>query len=167
MILIISGTNRHGSNTHKVAKTYEKLIQEQGVPVQLLSLEFLKNIKKDADFIKIEADLLIPSKKMMILAPEYNGSIPGVLKLMIDLSDISKVFYHKKIALTGVSDGRSGNLRGLDHLTNILNYLKVQVMPDKIPISVVSSLLDETGTFLEDAATLKVIKTQITEFINF
>lgn len=166
MILIISGTNRIGSNTLKVAKHYEKQLQEKGENVQLLSLEDLKSIHKEESFIAMEEAFLKPATKFIILSPEYNGSFAGVLKLLIDLSDIKSVWYGKKTALVGVANGRAGNLRGLDNLTNMFHYMKVNVLPNKLPISVVSTLLHEDGT-LKDEGTIKAIDTQIEEFLNF
>jgi chromate reductase, NAD(P)H dehydrogenase (quinone) len=166
MILIISGTNRVGSNTLKVAKHYEKILKTKGETVEVLSLESLKSLHKDEVFTQIEETYLKPAEKFIILSPEYNGSIAGILKLMIDLTDLKNVWYGKKAALVGVANGRAGNLRGLDHLTNMLHYIKVNVMPNKLPISVVATLLNEDGSF-KDEGTQKTIEAQIDEFIKF
>jgi NAD(P)H-dependent FMN reductase len=47
--------------------------------------------------------------------------------------------------MVGVAAGRAGNLRGMEHLTNIFNHLKMNVLHLKIPISDVSNQLDENG----------------------
>jgi chromate reductase, NAD(P)H dehydrogenase (quinone) len=167
MILIISGTNRKGSNTLKVAKHYEQILIQKGEKVQLLSLEEMKQIHKDYIFIKLEKEFLIPATKFIILSPEYNGTFPGILKLMIDLCDLKTVFYGKKAALVGIANGRAGNLRGLDHLTNALNYIKVNVMPNKLPISGIAGLLHETDNLVTHNATVDAMTVQIDEFINF
>ncbi len=60
-------------------------------------------------FLKIENEILIPTQKFIFIIPEYNGTFPGVLKAMIDNSDIIR--YHKKAILTGVSSGRAGNFK--------------------------------------------------------
>ncbi len=167
MILIISGTNRKGSNTLKVAKHYEQILKEKGEKVEILSLEEIKHLHKDETFIKLENDYLIPATKFIIIAPEYNGTFPGILKLMIDLCDLKSVFYGKKAALVGVANGRAGNLRGLDHLTNILNYIKLNVMPNKLPISGIASLLHETDNLIVHVPTVDSMTAQIDEFIKF
>jgi NAD(P)H-dependent FMN reductase len=166
MILVISGTNRVGSNTLKVAKHYVTILEQKGQNVRLLSLEQLNSIERNTHFEQIENDLLIPATKLLILSPEYNGTFSGILKLTFDLSDVKQVFYGKKAAIVGIANGRAGNLRGLDHLTNILNYMKVNVMPNKLPISSVSSLIDLQDN-IKDVATLKVIEEQIDAFINY
>ena len=163
---IVSGTNRTGSNTEKIARHYQQLLQSKGITPQFISFVDWKYIHKTPEFIQLENDILIPTHKFIFVSPEYNGSIPGVLKLMFDISDYKKVWWGKKALLTGVATGRAGNLRGLEHLTGILHYLKVVVHPNKLPISLVDKLLDAAGN-IQDAATVNAIEAQVEEFIQF
>jgi hypothetical protein len=57
-------------------------------------------------------------------------------------------------------------LRGLEHLTNILNYLKINVYHNKLPISLVTNLLNESQQ-LSDLETQKVIEIQLDGFLKF
>ncbi len=164
--IVISGTNRKQSNTIRIARFYQEALKGRHIPSELLSLEDLDLSGRNDGYVGIENDLLIPADKFIFIAPEYNGSIPGVLKTLLDLSDYKKVWWHKKALLTGVSTGRSGNIRGLEHLTTILNYLKVVVHPNKLPVSSVDKLLDHEH-ILEDALTVGAINTQLDEFIKF
>ncbi len=166
MYLIISGTNRAGSNTLKVAKEYQRLLKEKEVDSVLLSLEGLNLLKRDADFEKIENELIIPFQDYIFVSPEYNGSFPGALKLLFDTGKTHALWWHKKALLTGVSTGRAGNLRGMDHLSDVLNHVKVMVHHNKLPISSVDKLMDAEGHFT-DASTLKAINTQLDEFITW
>jgi chromate reductase len=166
MYCIISGTNRQNSNTLKVARLYQVLMKEQGVDALLVSLEKLNVLDRNPEFEKIEREILIPAKKFIFISPEYNGSIPGVLKCVFDISDVASAWWNKKALLTGVSTGRAGNLRGMDDLTGILHYLKVVVHPNKLPISVFNNLIDEDGK-ITDPLTLAAINTQLREFIEF
>ncbi len=56
----------------------------------------------------MEQDSLIPNHKFIFISPEYNGSIPGVLKTLLDLSDYKKVWNGKKSAACGNFDGPFG-----------------------------------------------------------
>jgi NAD(P)H-dependent FMN reductase len=85
---------------------------------------------------------------------------------MIDRSDISKCWHHKKALLTGVATGRAGNLRGMEHLTGTLLYLKMNVHHNRLPISQVDKLLDITGKLINED-TLKGVNQQIEDFITF
>ena len=163
---IISGTNRAGSNTRKVAEYYERLLQQKQIASRVLSLEGWSYLEKNPAFEQLEKEILVPTHKFIFISPEYNGSIPGVLKVMMDITDYKKVWWGKKALLTGVATGRSGNLRGMEHLTGILNYLRVFVHPNRLPISSVDKLFNSQGE-LSDSATVKAIATQVDEFIQF
>jgi NAD(P)H-dependent FMN reductase len=166
MYTIISGTNRTGSNTFKIAQQYQQLLGQKGIIATLVTLENLDVSTRNPAIKALEESVLVPSEKFLFISPEYNGSIPGVLKSLFDSSDIQRCWRGKKALLTGVSTGRAGNLRGMEHLTGILHYMKVIVHPDKLPISVVNVLLNLDGS-IKDEATLKAIDQQLNEFIAF
>ena len=165
MYTIISGTNRIGSHTEKVAAEYRRLLLDKNIDAGILSLKNLDVLHRSPEFLKVENEILVPAKKFIFIMPEYNGSYPGVLKAMIDNSDIARVWYHKKVLLTGISSGRAGNLRGMDHLSGSLHYLKMNVHYNKLPISQINRVMDENGRLNED--TLNVINEQLDEFIIF
>jgi NAD(P)H-dependent FMN reductase len=165
MYTIISGTNRPNSKTLKVAKAYQRILLEKGLEANLLSLEGLNVLERNPAYEAIEKDVLIPTARFIFIAPEYNGSIPGVLKALFDISDIERCWWGKHALLTGVSTGRAGNLRGMEHLTGILHYLKMKVHHNKLPISVVHTLLDTDGGITDDR-TLEAISLQLEEFIR-
>ena len=164
--VIISGTNREGSNSLKVAIQYQQLLKEVGIDSSVVSLEDLELAKRNPAFVALETNTLIPAKKIIFISPEYNGSIPGVLKSMFDISEYKKAWWGKKALLVGVSTGRSGNVRGMEHLTSILNYLKVVVHPNKLPISSVDRLLNPQGVMGDDQ-TVSAMRNQLEEFIAF
>ncbi|HVM89652.1 MAG TPA: NADPH-dependent FMN reductase [Puia sp.] len=166
MYTVISGTNRNDSNTIKVARHYRQLLTDKGIEAQLFSLQGVDVVEKNPAFSKLETAILTPAQKFIFVSPEYNGSIPGILKAMFDISDVKRTWWGKKALLTGVSTGRAGNLRGMDHLTAILHFMKVIVHPNKLPISVVDKLMDKNGK-LVDHTTLAVIEEQLNEFIEF
>ncbi|HSQ44300.1 MAG TPA: NAD(P)H-dependent oxidoreductase [Ginsengibacter sp.] len=165
MYTIISGTNRPASHTVKVATEYQRLLKEKNIDAGIFSLIDLDVLNRTPEFLKIETEILIPTQKFIFILPEYNGTFPGVLKAMIDNSDVKKVWYYKKALLTGVSTGRAGNLRGMDHLSASLHYLKMNVHHNKLPISVIDKVMDKDGRLNEE--TLKVIDEQLIEFINY
>ncbi len=164
--IIISGTNRRDSNSFRVARHYRESLLQKSIDAPLLSLENLDLSHRSADFLAVEKKLLIPSGKFIFIAPEYNGSFPGVLKTLFDLSDYKRTWWGKKALLTGVSTGRSGNVRGMEHLTTVLNYLKVVVHPNKLPISAIDRLM-KSGENIIDPETLGAIDIQLDEFIKF
>lgn len=166
MYTIVSGTNRHGSNTLKVAKEYQRLLKERGIEANILSLEGLNLLTRDEAFEKMENEVILPTQKFLFLVPEYNGSYPGVLKMLFDTGKSHSIWWYKKALLTGVSTGRAGNVRGMEHFAGVLNYLRITVFPNLLPISVVDKLMDADGKFT-DENTLKVIGQQLDQFIEW
>lgn len=166
MITIISASSRNDNNSKKVALTYALLLKNRGIEAQLLALDEYEIYHRNEAFNKMESDFLIASDKFIFVIPEYNGSYPGVLKLMIDNSDIAKCWYHKKVLLTGVSSGRAGNLRGMEHITGCLLHMKMLVHPNRLPLSAIESLIGEEGV-INNASALKAINHQIDEFLPF
>jgi len=177
MITVISGTNRKGCRTRTVAEKAQKILESQvagSTRIEFLALDEMSNnwfhnsMYEDysQNFAKIQKDILAPSKKFLIVFPEYNGSYPGVLKMMIDASDLKSCFHYKSCAMIGVAAGRAGNLRGLDQLTNVMNHIKVDVMPHKLPISAVHTLINEVGE-LEDKGTIEAIEALTESLLKF
>ncbi len=165
MITIISGTNRKDNVTRKVAAEYQRLLKEKQVDVDILYLDDVNLTERNEQFSYIEQELLVPAEKFIIISPEYNGSYPGILKLMIDNSDVARCWWHKKVLLTGISTGRAGNLRGMEHLTGSLLHMKMLVHPNRLPISVINTLMDDHS--FTDINALKAIDNQLEEFLNF
>jgi chromate reductase len=166
MITIISGSSRQENNTKKVALEYQRILQEKNIDSKLLALDETDMFERNSAFIETEKEILIPAERFIIIMPEYNGSYPGILKLLIDNTDVTKVWWHKKILLTGISTGRAGNLRGMEHLTGSLLHMKMLVHYNRLPISVVNKLMDANGTFT-DVSTLTAINNQIDDFLEF
>src|SRR5436190_3131490 len=93
---IISGTNRIGSQTEKVAAEYRRILRKKCIDAGILSLMDIDVLCRTPAFLKIEEEILIPTQKFIFIIPEYNGTFPGVLKAMIDNSDVIKVWHNKK-----------------------------------------------------------------------
>lgn len=165
MYTIISATNREGSNTLKVSKEYQRFFKEHGIETTIFSLEDYTSLKRDEAFLKLEKEILTPTTKFIFIMPEYNGSFPGIFKLMMDNSDLSVCWNYKKVMLVGVAAGRSGNLRGIDIMTNMCHYMKMNVFHSKLPLSSILKEMPE-GVFINEG-TVKEINTQIEGYIKF
>ncbi|KQC02737.1 NADPH-dependent FMN reductase [Pedobacter sp. Hv1] len=173
MITIISGTNRPASNTLKVAKYYQKQLTEKGLETKLLNLQDLPATlidtdlygKRSAEFQKIQ-DLVSETSKFLFIIPEYNGSFPGVLKTFIDACAFPESFFDKKACLVGISSGKYGNIRGIEHFNGVCAYLHLNIMPLRLHISAIKTELDENDQlFKED--TLKFVNQQVDKFIVY
>lgn len=173
MITIISGTNRKESNTLKLAGYYQRQLKAKGFESELLSLCDLPHDllfsdlygKRSEAFQSIQ-NRISASSKFIFVIPEYNGSFPGVLKIFIDACTFPESFFGKKAALVGLSSGKYGNIRGIDHFTGICHYINMHVLPLRIHIPAISKEFDENSDlFKED--TVKFVNQQIENFISF
>ena len=125
---------------------------------------FLIKLKRQINNVSQILDTYIaPIQKFVVVMPEYNGSFPGILKLFIDAIH-PDLLRRKKVALLGVSSGRAGNLRGMEHLTGVFNYLGVFVHPNRLPVSSVLTLLDDKGA-IKDTTTLTVLEKHIVDVV--
>ena len=152
--------------TLRTARVYYNILKDRSTDVLLLSLEGKEVWERGASMLSLEKEYLIPADKFIFIMPEYNASFPGILKLMMDNSDIKKCWWYKKALLTGLSDGRAGNLRGIEHMTSILHYMKVNVHYNKLLLSKISEEISPDGK-IKKADTEKLIRQQIDEFLQF
>ena len=173
MYSVISGTNRPGSNSSQLAVLYGEMLKDAGCESQVLLLESLPHDfvfsasygRMNPDFDRIVDTYVRSVDKFVFVVPEYNGSIPGVLKAFIDCIP-PELFHGKKAALVGLSAGRAGNLRGMEDMTGILHYLQVEVLSKKPKLSVYRNLTDGTGRLIDEKS-IAILSSQIEKFKSF
>ncbi|MEL6670017.1 MAG: NAD(P)H-dependent oxidoreductase [Bacteroidota bacterium] len=164
MTTVISGTNRSNSRTLQIAKHLAEYLNSKDEAVRLLDLSALPNgwispemyspDGQSRELRKWQERYINDADRFIIVTPEYNGGYTGLLKLFIDAISVHRYaenFTGKWTALVGVASGRSGNLRGLDQLTQSLLYMGGHVLPGVLPISQVNSLIDETGSISDES----------------
>jgi len=173
MILIIAGTNRPDSNTLKVANQILTLYRELGVEARILDLAQLPReifdpasyAEKPASFIPL-SDAVLQAEGLVIVTPEYNGSMPGVLKYFIDMLKFPESFEGKPVAFVGLAAGMWGALRSVEQLQAIFGYRNAHLFPERVFIPGVFNQLDETGR-LKDTALVERLKNQAIGFADF
>ncbi len=180
MITIISGTNHKESVCEEICLRLRdifpkytdeevKFLNLKNLPLDILNADMYSKEGQSKEIAHLQDTYIKPAQKLFIVSPEYNGSFPGVLKTFIDacsVRDYIGTFSGKKAALVGISSGRAGNLRGMEHLTGILNFLGITVMPNKLPISKIETLIDENKQ-INDPYTLDVLEKQVKDFVVF
>ena len=137
-ILAIAGSMRSESYNRKalqVAKQIASELQVDVVELDLKSLDlplFNEDLRSNGfpEPVKKLKDTIESADMLLIATPEYNNSIPGVLKNAIDwASDKSNPFEGKVAAIFGASNGLFGTLRAQLHLRQILTALSVELVP--------------------------------------
>lgn len=170
---LILGTHRPGNLSSVIFDFVGACLEERRVIVRRLRMEDLP-----ADFLygnevlgsggavdQIARKYIAEVSKFFFVIPEYNGSFPGILKAFIDVVK-PDYFRDKKAALVGVATGRAGNLRGCDHLADVLMHLGTVVMPGALPISSLHTLLNEHRK-LRDTQTCEGLRSYVDRFIVF
>ncbi|MFD2600020.1 NADPH-dependent FMN reductase [Sphingobacterium corticis] len=172
MDLIIVGTNRPKNNSTKVAQYYQRELAARGQDWDILYLDTLPTEIIVSDLYGKRSEAFTPiqeriseAKRFIFVIPEYNGSFPGVLKVFMDACAYPASFHHKKAALVGLSTGKYGNVRGIDHFTGVCHYMRMHVMPLKIHISHIQNELDEEGNF-SNPLTVKYIQEQVDDIVR-
>ena len=104
MIVIISGTNRPGSNTRKITTHVEEIYQSLGVKTNRLDLaELSPEIFLPTAYAEKPAALkkfthaILAGDGLVIVTPEYNGSLPGILKYFIDMLPFPESFQPRPV----------------------------------------------------------------------
>jgi chromate reductase len=173
MIEIISGTNRPGSNTRKIAGHVESAYKSLGVPVQLLDLVAMppeifsptSYAEKPAVFLKL-TDRILAADGLVVVSPEYNGGIPGILKYFIDMLPFPESFEHRPVCFVGVAAGIWGALRPVEQLQAIFGYRNAFIYPDRVFFPSVHKVLNESGQ-LTDPELQKRLEKQAAGFTGF
>ena len=173
MIAIISGTNRPGSNTRKVATCIEVIYQNLGAKTQLLDLADLPPeifspaayAEKPAAFEKF-SDAILAADGLVIVTPEYNGGFPGVLKYFIDMLPFPESFEHRPVCFVGLAAGIWGALRPVEQLQAIFGYRNGHIFPERVFMPGIGKLLNEAGQFTNPEMELRLHK-QAEGFVGF
>jgi NAD(P)H-dependent FMN reductase len=173
MITVISGTNRPGSNTRKVAGLVRDMLLEHGEETVLLDLaelppELFDNsayASKPQSFARFQ-DAVLSTDGVLTVVPEYNGSFPGVLKYFIDMLRFPDSLFERPAAFVGLSAGRWGGLRAVEQLEMIFQYRNAHLFGRRCFIPGINKALDDSGRF-EDPETVERLRKTVFDFAAF
>jgi NAD(P)H-dependent FMN reductase len=173
MIALIVGTNRPGSNTRKVAVHVEEFYRELKVPLHVLDLAQLppeifsptSYAEKPKSFAPF-ADAILQAHGLHIVTPEYNGSVPGILKYFIDMLKFPESFEARPVCFTGLAAGMWGALRPVEQLQAIFGYRNAHLFPTRVFLPQINNLLDANGK-IKDPELLARLKSQVESFAAF
>jgi NAD(P)H-dependent FMN reductase len=81
----------------------------------------------------------------LVITPEYNHSVPGVLKNAIDNVWVSFAFRNKPIVAVGYSGGIAGGVRAIEHLAQIAIEAELVPIRAAVVIPRVAEAFDDGG----------------------
>ncbi len=175
-ILVFAGSIRTGAYSGKTADAAQKELALQGAEVTRISLadyplpimdedlEAEKGVPENAYRL---ARLFVAHDGILIATPEYNGSIPPLLKNAIDW--ISRVredagrplrpLPGRVVALCSSSNGHFAGIRSASHLRQVLAHIQVDVIAPQLSVPNGGEAFDEDGAFV--AERLRKTMTQV------
>ncbi|WP_339052222.1 NAD(P)H-dependent oxidoreductase [Candidatus Lariskella endosymbiont of Epinotia ramella] len=147
-ILAFAGSIRSGSLTeHVLDFALDNIRKKEGYALENFRLaDFdipmfndiaLSKLERNADILKL-LEMTHSADAILIACPEYNGSIPGCLKNLIDWLSFNifqeegyiQPFVGKICGVLSASPSQFGAVRAVLHLHDILVHLKSVVMPE-------------------------------------
>jgi NAD(P)H-dependent FMN reductase len=166
-ILVFAGSIRSGAFSGRVADAAMKELALQGADVTRISLGDFPLPILDYDLEKEKGvpenalrlgRLIADHDAFLIASPEYNSSIPPLLKNALDwVSRVKKdggrpfkPFSGKVAAICSSSDGNFAGVRGLYHLRSVLLHCQVEVITPQCSVGRASEAFDDNGQFREE-----------------
>jgi chromate reductase len=166
-ILIFAGSIRTGAYSGKVADVAQKELALQGAEVTRISLADYPLQLMDQD---LEAEKGIPENAyklgrliathdaVLICTPEYNGSMPPLVKNTIDwVSRIHRdngrpitIYPGKVAAICSSSDGHFAGIRSAAHLRAVLSHIQMEVIAPQVSVPNADEAFDADGEFKEE-----------------
>jgi len=173
MITLVVGTNRPGSNTRKVCTIVENIYRKLGRPLAILDLAKLPpeifspgSYAQKPESFRPFSDGILRASGLIIVTPEYNGSLPGVLKYFIDMLKFPESFERRPVCFIGLAAGMWGALRPVEQLQMIFGYRNALLFPERVFMPKINDLLDAAGN-LKDTEVLHRLEQQANGFVQF
>ena len=164
-IAVVVGSLRKDSFNRKLAHAVEKLAPAE-LAFKYLTIADLPLYNQDddasphANVKRLKAEILA-SQGLLFVTPEYNRSIPGVLKNALDHASRpygQNAWAGKPAGVIGASVGAPGTSMAQQHLRNILAYLDVPTLGQpEVFIQVNDALFDASGE-IGNAGTKKFLQ---------
>lgn len=173
-ICIVSGTNREGSNTLRLTKAIaQRYATIEGVEIDLVDLRDLPKGLLDPSSYATRPDGWAPLEAKVlgadglhVVVPEYNGSMPGALKLFIDHLPFPAAFERRPVCFTGLASGMWGGLRPVEHLQGVFGYRNALQYPERVFIPKVGGALDASG-WPTPELTAELLQAQVEGFLAY
>jgi chromate reductase len=158
-VAVIVGSLRRDSLNKKLAHALEKLAPPE-FSFKHLQIGDLPLYNQDEDGHQAEAVLKLKKEiqaadALLFVTPEYNRSMPGVLKNALDHASRpygQNAWNGKPGAVIGISVGATGTALAQQHLRNVLSYLNVSLLGQpEVFLQDKPGLFDENGEIGEQS----------------
>lgn len=152
-IPVILGTSRKGRMSHHAARFVgQELQKREGVQTELIDIAALEHHLDengqgtgDPNF----AACMARADGIVIVAPEYNHAMPGLLKHVLD--SCLQEYIHKAAGIVAISAGPFGGTRVIETSLPVLRELGLVTIFWDVNVGSVAKVFDEGGMLLDDA----------------
>ena len=172
-IIGVSGSLRRGSFNSSLLRAAAELMPS-GVELRIGSIAGIPLYNGDTETSEgIPASVaelksaIVAANGLLLATPEYNNSIPGVMKNAIDWlsrppSDVKTVFGGKPVAIMGASPGGFGTILSQNAWLPVLRTLGTKPwFGGRLMVSRAEAVFDEQGEIKDDA-----VKKQLEKFLQ-
>jgi len=167
--LTILGTARENRKSIGPAKAVLNQFEEKGHTSKLFDLKekeipplgnrtYVEDESPVPEDIQEFSRLVKEADGIIIVTPEYNHSIPGILKTTLDY--LYPEYREKAFMYVTVSGGSFGGVRAISHLHDITLEFKARPGPE-MPVSNVSKSFSKTGEILDGS-----YKDRLNDFVD-
>jgi chromate reductase len=173
-IVVIVGSLRKESFTHKVANALAKLAPDT-LKLDVVTLHGISFFNQDleatppADWLTFR-EKIQKSSGILFVTPEYNRSIPGVLKNAIDVASRpygKSSFLGKPVGIVSNSPGPLGGVNAAKHLQNILPGISGPILGQpEIYLNGIGDAFDDKGHLTKESLQ-KVLQQYVEAFAAF
>ena len=173
-VVVIVGSLRKESYTLKIANALTRLAPDT-LKLNVVTLHDISFFNQDleatppADWLKFR-ETLQKSDGVLFVTPEYNRSIPGVLKNAIDVGSRpygKSSFLSKPTGIVSNSPGPLGGVSAAKHLQNILPGISGPILGQpEIYLNGVGDAFDEKGHLTKESLQ-KVLQQYIVAYAAF
>jgi chromate reductase, NAD(P)H dehydrogenase (quinone) len=156
-VLAISGSLRKASHNTALLRAAAELAPE-GVAVELYQgLDRLPPFNEDdeaephGEVARLRA-AIDAADAVLIATPEYNGTMPGQLKQVIDWASRphrESALWGKPVAVIGASVTDYGAIWAQDHLRKALGLAGARVLDVELPVGKAQERFDEDGVLVD------------------
>jgi NAD(P)H-dependent FMN reductase len=152
-IPIILGTTRKGRmSAHAARFVCRELEKRDGVCTELIDIGRLMHQLDDNGQGTGDAEFaasMAQADAIVIVTPEYNHAMPGLLKHVLD--SCLKEYIHKAAGIVAVSAGPFGGTRVIETSLPVLRELGLVTIFWDVNVGSVGKVFDESGNLLDQA----------------
>lgn len=169
-IVAICGSLRPGSSNHNLLRAAAESAPDEVAFtwVDWKNIPIFDDMSAPTEEILAIANQVNAAHAVIIASPEYNWSIPGGLKNLLDwLSRVGfNPFEAKPTLIMGTSPGKLGTARMQPHLRQVMGHFKAQLVDDpEVTIGNSDQIFNSDGDLI-DAAASQLVKSAVAKLIS-